>query len=124
VGLASSHYLPFLTLGEADGVPQINFFIAQVLNGLRLLGLQTSLGRETLLEAADALDQLRTVDSTSRARGHALLAQLDYLAQHGTPSDDSGVMYVVWKATVNLLGGNINVYSPVLAKVRFSVGLN
>ncbi len=76
-----------------------------MLNGLRLLGLQTSLGRETLLEAADALDQLRTVDSASRARGHALLAQLDNLAQHGMPSDDSCVMPVVWKPTVNLLGG-------------------
>lgn len=54
--------------------------VGQVLEGLKLLGLCSTLGPETLLQAAETLDQQVQVDEHCSCRGRALLSQLDQLA--------------------------------------------
>ncbi|KAK9808692.1 hypothetical protein WJX72_002029 [[Myrmecia] bisecta] len=52
----------------------------QVLAGLRMLGLRSSIGAEALLQAARSLEGRSLADGQAEERGRALLAHLDALA--------------------------------------------
>eukprot|EP00884_Botryococcus_braunii_P020227 jgi/Botrbrau1/6889/Bobra.67_3s0008.1 len=70
----------------------------EVLEGLKLLGLRSSLGPETLVEAAATLDLQQQVDESCQNRAKALLAQLDNFAleQEGGGSSEGDENRAMW----------------------------